>query len=91
MIPTRFYFSNAVGSVDFVPDSYVYLHWSGAPLTSLEFRALYEHVRNLWQRHQHFRFGHALRLERGCQKLPLVYQQRGLRLHQPTCRLGANE
>ena len=52
MVPTRFYFSNAVGSVDFVPDSYVYLHWSGAPLTSLEFRALYVHVRNLLQRHQ---------------------------------------
>ncbi|GAA3921225.1 hypothetical protein [Hymenobacter algoricola] len=51
MAPTHFYFSNAVGSVDFVPHSYVYLHWSGAPLTSGEFRALYSHVRNLLQRH----------------------------------------
>ena len=52
MVPTRFYFSNAVGSVDFVPHAYVYLHWSGAPLTSGEFRALYVHVRNLLQRHK---------------------------------------
>ena len=52
MIPTRFYFSNAVGSVDFVPSAYVYLHWSGAPLTSVEFRALYVHTRNLLERHK---------------------------------------
>ena len=52
MVPTRFYFSNAVGSVDFVPRSYVYLHWSGVPLTSVEFRALYVHVRNLLERHK---------------------------------------
>ena len=52
MVPTRFYFSNAVGAVDYVPRTYVYLHWTGAPLTSVEFRALYVHVRNLLQRHQ---------------------------------------
>ena len=52
MAPTRFYFSNAVGSVDFVPQGYVYLHWSGIPMTSVEFRALYVHVRNLLQQHQ---------------------------------------
>ncbi|MBF9239444.1 hypothetical protein I2I05_18775 [Hymenobacter sp. BT683] len=52
MVPTRFYFSNAVGAVDFVPQAYVYLHWTGAPLTSPEFRALYVHVRNLLQRHK---------------------------------------
>ncbi|TGE17369.1 hypothetical protein [Hymenobacter elongatus] len=52
MVPTRFYFSNAVGSVDFVPHSYVYLHWSGEPLTSGEFRALYSHVRNLLERYK---------------------------------------
>ncbi|MBF9239845.1 hypothetical protein I2I05_20805 [Hymenobacter sp. BT683] len=52
MLPTRFYFSNAVGSVDFVPHAYVYLHWSGAPLSSGEFRALYVHARNLLQRHE---------------------------------------
>ncbi|TGE25249.1 hypothetical protein E5K00_08685 [Hymenobacter aquaticus] len=52
MLPTRFYFSNAVGAVDFVPRGYVYLHWSGTPLTSVEFRALYMHVRNLLQRHK---------------------------------------
>lgn len=40
-----------MGSVDFVPRSYVYLHWSGAPLTSAEFRALYVHARNLLERH----------------------------------------
>ncbi|GAB2796703.1 NhaA family Na+:H+ antiporter [Hymenobacter luteus] len=52
MVPTRFYFSNAVGAVDYVPRTYVYLHWTGAPLTSVEFRALYVHVRNLLRRHQ---------------------------------------
>ncbi|WP_141106537.1 hypothetical protein [Hymenobacter gelipurpurascens] len=52
MQPTRHYFSNAVGAVDYVPGAYVYLHWSGAPLSSLEFRGLYIHTRNLLQRHQ---------------------------------------
>ncbi|MBF9221249.1 hypothetical protein [Hymenobacter ruricola] len=46
------YFSNAVGSVDFVPREYVALHWTGAPLSSLEFRALYVHARNLLRRHR---------------------------------------
>jgi NhaA family Na+:H+ antiporter len=41
-----------VGSVDYVPEAYVYLHWSGAPLSSLEFRALYVHARNLLQRYR---------------------------------------
>ena len=39
-----------MGSVDYVPDAYVYLHWSGAPLSSAEFRALYVHTRNLMER-----------------------------------------
>ena len=52
VLPTHYYFSNAVGSVDYVPDAYVYLHWSGAPLSSLEFRALYVHARNLLLRHR---------------------------------------
>ncbi|WP_426060783.1 hypothetical protein [Hymenobacter sp. B1770] len=52
MQPTRHYFSNAVGSVDFVPDAYVYLHWSGAPLSSIEFRGLYTHARNLLKRYR---------------------------------------
>jgi NhaA family Na+:H+ antiporter len=52
VLPTQHYFSNAVGSVDFVPNGYVYLHWSGAPLSSLEFRGLYTHARNLLKRHQ---------------------------------------
>lgn len=50
--PTRHYFSNAVGAVDYVPGAYVYLHWSGAPLSSLEFRGLYIHTRNLLERYQ---------------------------------------
>jgi hypothetical protein len=53
MSPTQHYFSNAIGSVDFVPaDGFVYLHWSGAPMTSVEFRALYVHAHNLLRRHQ---------------------------------------
>ena len=35
-----------------MPRAYVYLHWSGAPLTSGEFRALYVHARNLLERHK---------------------------------------
>ncbi|SFQ47210.1 Na+:H+ antiporter, NhaA family [Hymenobacter arizonensis] len=41
-----------MGSVDFVPDAYVYLHWSGAPLSSAEFRGLYMHARNLLKRYR---------------------------------------
>lgn len=51
MEPTRHYFSNAVGSVGFVPaDGYVYLHWSGTPTSGPEFRALYVHAHNLRRR-----------------------------------------
>ncbi|MGI4863336.1 MAG: hypothetical protein ACRYFZ_05385 [Janthinobacterium lividum] len=50
MLPTRHYFANAVGVVDYLPGHYAYLHWSGAPLGSLELRALYIHTRNLLQR-----------------------------------------
>jgi len=52
MVATRQYFSNAAGSVDFVPGAYVYLHWSGEPMTGPEFRALYIHARNLLLRHE---------------------------------------
>ena len=48
---THHYFSNAVGSVLFVPDSFVYLHWTGEPLHSVELRALYVHARNLMLRY----------------------------------------
>ena len=48
--PTRHYFANAVGVVDYLPAHYIYLHWSGAPMSSLELRALYIHARNLLQR-----------------------------------------
>lgn len=48
---THLYFSNAVGAVLFVPNSFVYLHWTGAPLHSLELRALYAHARNLLLRY----------------------------------------
>ena len=52
MLPTQNYFSNAVGSVDFSPeDGYLYLHWSGAPMTSPEFRSLYVHAHNLLRRY----------------------------------------
>ncbi|WP_345235897.1 hypothetical protein [Hymenobacter saemangeumensis] len=52
MVAVSLYFSNAVGSVDFVPGSYVYLHWTGADISSVEFRALYVHVYNLLKRHE---------------------------------------
>jgi NhaA family Na+:H+ antiporter len=49
---THRYFFNAVGSVDYVPDdSYLYLHWSGEPMTGPEFRALYVHAHNLLRRY----------------------------------------
>ena len=52
MLSTHYYFSNAVGSVDYVPDhGYVYLHWSGAPMTGPEFRALYVYAHNLLRRY----------------------------------------
>ncbi|AWM31399.1 hypothetical protein [Hymenobacter nivis] len=52
MSPTHHYFSNAVGSVDYVPaDGYLYLHWSGVPMTGPEFRALYIHAHNLLRRY----------------------------------------
>ena len=50
MLAARHYFSNALGSIDYVPDAYVSLHWSGQPLNSLELRALYVHARNLLER-----------------------------------------
>lgn len=49
---TKHYFSNAVGSVLYVPGSFVYLHWTGEPLHSLELRALYVHARNLLLRYE---------------------------------------
>ena len=52
MLPTYHYFANAVGSVDYVPaDGYLHLHWTGAPLTGPEFRALYIHAHNLLRRY----------------------------------------
>lgn len=51
MLPVQQYFANAVGAVHFVPDAFVYLHWSGHPLSSPELRALYVHTRNLLLRH----------------------------------------
>lgn len=51
VLPTRLYFSNAVGSVLFVPDSFAYLHFSGESMTSPELRALYVHAANLLERH----------------------------------------
>ena len=52
MIPAQNYFSNAVGSVDFSPeDGYLHLYWSGVPMTSPEFRALYTHAHNLLRRY----------------------------------------
>ncbi|MCC3159740.1 hypothetical protein LJ737_21035 [Hymenobacter sp. 15J16-1T3B] len=50
MPATRHYFSNALGSIDFVPGAYVQLRWSGQPLSSPELRALYIHVRNVLER-----------------------------------------
>ena len=52
MFATQHYFANAVGAVDFVPKACVYLHWTGAPMSSAELRALYVHTRNLLQRHE---------------------------------------
>ncbi len=53
MSPTQHYFSNAIGSVDFSPEEgYLHLHWSGAPMTSPEFRALYVHAHNLLRRYR---------------------------------------
>ena len=51
MLPTQLYFSNAVGSVLFVPESFVYLHFSGEPMSSAALRALYVHAANLLARH----------------------------------------
>lgn len=51
MTPTQHYFSNAVGSVLFVPGSFVYLHFTGEPMGSTELRALYVHAANLLARH----------------------------------------
>ena len=51
MLPTQLYFSNAVGSVLFVPESFVYLHFSGEPMSSTGLRALYVHAANLLARH----------------------------------------
>ncbi|MCC3153197.1 hypothetical protein Q3A66_09635 [Hymenobacter sp. BT770] len=52
MLPTRLYFSNAVGSVLFVPESFVYLHFTGEPMSSPELRALYVHAANLLARYR---------------------------------------
>lgn len=49
---TKHYFSNAVGSVLYVPGSFVYLHWTGEPLHGPELRALYIHARNLLLRYK---------------------------------------
>ena len=49
---TKHYFSNAVGSVLYVPGSFVYLHWTGEPVSSVELRALYVHARNLLLRYE---------------------------------------
>lgn len=51
MLSTQLYFSNAVGSVLFVPGTFVYLHFSGEPMTGPELRALYVHAANLLARH----------------------------------------
>ena len=51
MLPTQLYFSNAVGSVLFVPEAFAYLHFSGEPMSSPELRALYVHAANLLSRH----------------------------------------
>lgn len=51
MLPTQLYFSNAVGSVLFVPETFAYLHFSGEPMSSPELRALYVHAANLLSRH----------------------------------------
>jgi NhaA family Na+:H+ antiporter len=51
MFSTQHYFSNAVGSVLFVPGSFVYLHFTGEPMGSAEVRALYVHAANLLARH----------------------------------------
>lgn len=50
MPAARHYFSNALGVIDFVPDAYARLRWSGQPLSSPELRALYVHVRNVLER-----------------------------------------
>ncbi|WP_324672753.1 hypothetical protein [Hymenobacter sp. GOD-10R] len=50
MLTTHHYFSNALGTLEYLPDSYVYLRWSGKAPTSLELRALYIHARNLLER-----------------------------------------
>ena len=51
MLPAQPYFTNAVGTVDFVGGAFVHLRWSGQPLRSPELRALYVHARNLLLRH----------------------------------------
>ena len=51
MLPTQLYFSNAVGSVLFVPGAFAYLHFSGEAMSSQELRALYVHAANLLTRH----------------------------------------
>lgn len=50
MLPTHHYFSNALGSVQYVADAYVLLRWNSQPLSSPEWRALYVHTRNLLER-----------------------------------------
>ncbi|MBG8556291.1 hypothetical protein [Hymenobacter guriensis] len=52
MIAPHLYFSNAVGSVLFVPKAFAYLHFSGESMTSQELRALYVHAANLLARYQ---------------------------------------
>ena len=51
MLSHHHYFPNAVGSVLFVPGAFVYLHFSGEPMSSIELRALYVHAANLLARH----------------------------------------
>lgn len=50
MFSTHHYFSNALGSVQYVADAYVLLRWARQPLSSPEWRALYIHTRNLLAR-----------------------------------------
>lgn len=47
MSTPRHYFSNGLGTVEYLPDAYAHLRWSDQALSSPEWRALYVHVRNL--------------------------------------------
>jgi len=49
---TERYFANAAGAVEYVPGAYVYLRWTGVPMSSTEVHALYVHAHNLLARHK---------------------------------------